>query len=208
MDVGGNSLDGDEDGKAEGPGNINADTDDKAAQIDNYFWDFLTGKTLDLTPPFLENVLPDNKTPKVDLQVLINANFNEDLDAFSVDTQVELLGTNSDESDFSRWYDPNMGEYIDNEGKVQPLPTQISMSHGPFAEYDASSPMIPIYAPVIKSEVKDTRMNCYSPTKDTGAVIESECSNITVPGASCCPQTGQFNLIGENKTECSVPIYN
>ncbi len=206
MDMGGNSLDGNANDKAEGPGNINADADDKVAQIDNYFWDFLTGKTLDLTPPFLENVLPDNKTENIeDLQILITANFNEDLDAYSVDTEVELLGKNSDESDFSRWYDPNMGEYLDAGGMIQPLATQISISHGPFAEYDEASPMIPIYAPVIKSEVKDTRMNCYSPTKDTGGVAESICSSIGGPGTSCCPQKGEFNLVGEDKTECSVP---
>ena len=133
-------------------------------------------------------------------------NFSEGLDAYSVDTEALIEGVDGLGQAFNSWYDPNLGQQIINEELV--VDKQIAISHGPFAEYDESlEEKIPIYTPVIKSEIKDTRFNCFSPSKEfeAGQVKDSICSTITAPGQSCCPEDGSFNLVGEVSDTCEVP---
>ena len=82
------------------------------------------------------------------------------------------------------------------------------MSHAPFKEYDETEESLPIYTPIIKSELKDSRFNCFSPTKEVSsdAVDNSDCWNDVGPGESCCPQDGTFRLNGEPGEECPIPI--
>jgi len=210
VDMGGNSLDGNENGVADGPGLISAEPEDLVALKDNFFWGFLTGNVLDLLGPGLTGLDPLNSKGEVTPVTLVNATFDEDLDGYTVDTEVYLYGTNGDGSPF----DPNYGieQAAPVEGEDPPEPViimnKITMSHAPFKEYDETEESLPIYTPIIKSELKDSRFNCFSPTKEVSsdAVDNSDCWNDVGPGESCCPQDGTFRLNGEPGEECPIPI--
>jgi hypothetical protein len=214
MDMGANSLDGDADGNAEGPGDINASPDNQAAMLDNYFWDFPTGTALDLTPPWLVSLEPNNNAMSIkDVNIILKAFMSEKVDAYTVDTEVQLKGYNSDGKPFDSWFDPNLGkesvtEKVDNKDVTteKAAEDEIWLSHGPFDEY-VEGAASPLYTPVISSEVQDTRQNCFSPTKDKGdgAVLNSECGNIAI-GDSCCPQESEnYKLKAIAAEECVAP---
>lgn len=215
MDMGGNSLDGNGNGKSDGPGEINADPDKLEALKDNYFWLFITGNKLDLTAPYILGLLPQNKTSELkDPFTRLEAEFNEPLDAYSVDTEVLILGVGADGAPYGGWYDPNLGLKIDPETKEESVvPSKIFITHGPFVEWDSTMEKSPLYTPVVRSEVKDSRFNCFSPTKESGqgAVKESDCWKATQPGGvpepgwSCCPKANFYNLEGKKTEECPVP---
>jgi hypothetical protein len=204
MDMGGNSLDGDADGKSEGPGDLWAKPDEQDKLKDNYFWNFLTGDALDLAPPILNGLEPNNKTQNIkELQLPLKATFNKDLDGETVDTEIEFKGTNAAGASFTGWFDSNFGE---NTGVIKM--NEIVIKHAPFEEWQEASDSSPIYTPIINSDLKDSRQNCFSPTKnEAGKVTESTCSeDVKVPGSSCCPVDKIYNLIGQpNTEECSVP---
>ena len=215
MDMGANSLDGNANGKAEGPGDINASPDNQAAMLDNYFWDFPTGTALDLTPPWLVSLEPNNNAMSIkDVNIILKAFMSEKVDAYTVDTEVQLKGYNSDGKPFDSWFDPNLGkesvtEKVDNKDVTteKAAEDEIWLSHGPFDEY-VEGAASPLYTPVISSEVQDTRQNCFSPTKDKGggAVLNSDCGSIANPGVSCCPQESEnYKLKAIAAEECVAP---
>ena len=204
MDMGGNSLDGNGNGKSEGPGDLWAKPDEQDKLKDNYFWDFKTGQALDLVPPVLVGLDPNNKTQNIkELQLPLKATFNKDLDGETVDNEIGFKGTNSSGGDFIGWFDSNFGE---NAGVIKM--NEIVIKHGPFEEWQEVNDSSPIYTPIINSDLKDSRQNCFSPTKnEAGKVIESACAeDVKVPGSSCCPTDKIYNLVGQpNTDECSVP---
>jgi hypothetical protein len=65
VDLAGNSLDGNGDGKAEGP------------PTDNVTWQFTTTDAMDLTPPKLESVDPSAETGNVDLGLPVTMTFDK-----------------------------------------------------------------------------------------------------------------------------------
>ncbi|MEK7159548.1 MAG: pilin [Patescibacteria group bacterium] len=204
MDMGGNSLDGNANGKSEGPGELTALPSEQEKLKDNYFWDFKTGTALDLVPPILIGLDPNNKTQNIkELQLPLKATFNKDLDGETVDNEVGFKGTNSASNDFTGWFDSNFGE----ENSVIKM-KEIVIQHAPFEEWQEASDSSPIYAPIINSDLKDSRQNCFSPTKnEAGKITESTCAeDVKVPGSSCCPENNLYNLVGKpNLEECVVP---
>lgn len=203
MDMGGNSLDGNANGKSDGPGDIAVPADNQDILKDNYFWNFLTGDALDLAPPVLVGLDPNNKTQNIkELQLPLKAIFNKDLDGETVDNEVGFKGTNSSGNDFTGWFDSNFGEES-NGVKMK----EIVINHAPLEEY-ADTENSPIYTPVINSDLKDSRQNCFSPTKnEAGKITESTCAeDVKVPGSSCCPESNLYNLVGKpNTEECAMP---
>jgi hypothetical protein len=204
MDAAGNPLDGDGDGKVEGPG------------VDNYPWAFATGDSLDLTPPYITSISPDNNEGGIEIDELIKASFNEELDPSSVDLGIKLFG-----DDFDSWFDPNMGRLVaeaeladgrfvyDENGDVVMTSyvelDKIELSHGPFTPMLVGDPNIMMYYPVIRNAVRDLRQNCMNPAATT-SVISSPCMEGTITeGSSCCPD-GSGNLIEvPGVANCSLP---
>jgi len=218
MDLAGNSLDGNGNGKAEGPGKLEVKQDDAAA-LDNYLWSFTTGNVLDLTGPAIINLIPNNKTEAIsNLDILIQAFFTEDLDADSVDTEAELIGQEADGKDFKGWFDSNLGstavtEMVDGKPVVTGEKvdmTQVAITHGTFAKYGEGSKQSPIYTPILKSSIKDSRQNCFSPMKEekAGMVESSNCDSNKDAGKSCCPSASpgfELNPTAQLQTECALP---
>jgi hypothetical protein len=184
-DMGGNSLDGNENGKCDGPGD--------QAEKDNVNWKFTTGNSLDLIPPFVTALSPANAAGGVLPGEVLTATMSEALDPETVDSGVELLG-----EFFKSWFDPNLGK--DANGKIDM--TKISIEHGGLMEAQPGQP-VPRFTPVIKSSVQDLRQNCFSPSRDQGA-----CKDLG-PGSSCCPNLENFGLgIRENAANCDLPGAN
>jgi hypothetical protein len=204
MDAAGNPLDGDGDGEVEGQ------------DFDNYPWAFATGDSLDLIPPYITAISPDNNQGGIEIDELIRASFNEDLDPNSVDLGIKLFG-----DDFDSWFDPNMGSreaeaeladgrfVYDNNGDVVMTSyvelDKIVLSHGPFTPMLVGDPNIMMYYPVIRNAVRDLRQNCMNPAATTSA-ISSPCMEGTITeGSSCCPD-GSGNLIEvPGVANCSLP---
>ncbi|OGF34878.1 hypothetical protein A2482_04925 [Candidatus Falkowbacteria bacterium RIFOXYC2_FULL_48_21] len=220
MDLAGNSLDGNANGKTEGPGTLDA-KQDEAAALDNFLWTFATGNALDLTGPAVIKLEPNNATGDLgNLDTIIKAFFTEYLDADSVDTQVELIGRESDGKDFKSWFDANLGstvltEMVDGKPVVvgeEVDMTQVAITHGSFGKYNEGDKFLPIYTPIMKSGIKDSRQNCFSPMKeDPGANVDkSNCAQNNKAGQSCCPNSGFMlnpvpNPVGEDASECAMP---
>jgi len=198
MDMAGNSLDGNYDGTAQGPA------------ADNYSWQFATGNALDLTAPQLLSLSPDHAT-QVQADQILKATFDEALDAQSVDQNVFIYG-----EDYASWVDPNLDSHteqaVDQGGQLRfyengdPVMVNvvdmeiIAISHGPFTAFDPQKhgDTPPLYAPVIKSQVKDLRQNCFSPTKSSNI-----CTN-NVRGDSCCPNLDADQFIHTQVSDSEI----
>jgi hypothetical protein len=198
VDASSNSLDGDGDGVSEDRLN------------DNYSWSFQTGAEVDLDAPYIESLSPDHNAERIMVNQNLTATFNETLEPYSVDREVKIFGQRTDSEPFDAWFDPNMGYTLDDAGKKVTNMKEISISHGPFATSaeTAAPPVIPIYFPVIKSQVRDLRQNCFNPGREEGML--SACDSITASdrGTSCCPvnSEGSYQLnVETGQSECSVP---
>jgi len=201
MDLGGNPLDGNGDGTVDGPGLRNAAIDDVEEQKDNYFWRFETGNVLDLRGPWIVSLEPGNATQNIsDVNIPLKVNFSEFVDAESVDQEISLIGVGADGKDFRGWFDVNYGSEILDE-VVSVNMSQAAISHAPFDKwYEGGNS--PYYSPVVSSNIKDSRLNCYSPTKDS--ISGSACANLPA-GYSCCPNGSGFSQSGVNQGNCSLP---
>lgn len=213
MDVAGNSLDGNANGKTEGPGQS------EEAPLDSYIADFATGNAIDLKPPIINSLNPANGSESVEVSVPIKAYFNKTLEPSSVDSEIALLG-----EDFTGWYDPNFDKKEVDDGKGGKKNTidlkTVNMTHGPFAYVGPDEAGEgPLYAPIIPSRVRDSRQNCFTPARAEvdpsipGATIGSGGDNCTTGkinqkayGTSCC--ANKDNLAMEKKTDkpqCELP---
>ena len=169
MDMAGNMLDGNEDGNCQGPG--------AGPALDNFEWHFTTGNQVDLTPPHIVGLHPNNATPNVALDADLGAEFSEDLEPESVDQQVALVGDG-----FIGWVDPNMGDLPDDGVDL----TKIMISHAPFDPAPVGQSLK--YTPIVGYLVKDSRQNCFTPTTDE----TSDCHKDAASGISCCPNMTTF----------------
>jgi len=214
VDLAGNSLDGNGDGKADGP------------EADNFNWSFGVGHSVDLAPPAIQELLPRNNEQSVDKSVPIRAIFNKDLEPASVDTQIFLSGDG-----FANWFDPNIEAVAVDPTTQLPIPSMniVNMSHGPFTEVNEGEEG-PLYMPVIKAQVRDTRQNCFTPSRNvvpvkadplaepykpyelTSPTAEpdstTDCNGLAANeyGKSCCPDVLTHKPTRDpNGGECAEP---
>lgn len=184
-DLAGNSLDGNGDGKMDGQ------------DRDNVNWSFNTGNALDLTPPALTAIDPMNASGSLAVDTIISATFNKDMDANSIDNEVNVYGEG-----WNAWVNAGMGTKISGQGETVDL-SSIVITHGSFVVAQEGGEA-PLYSPVLGAKVKDLRQNCFSPSKDTS----SGCQDISGMGVSCCPkdlQTKEFDLQAKPTATCERP---
>ncbi|MBT4723166.1 TrbC/VirB2 family protein [Candidatus Falkowbacteria bacterium] len=198
VDTSSNSLDGDSNGTSDGPA------------FDNFDWSFQTGAEVDLDAPYIIGLSPDHNTEQVMVDQTLAAEFNESLEPYSVDREVKIYGERSGSEPFDAWVDPNMGYNLDADGNKVTDMKKIFITHGPFSSAleTADPPVIPIYFPVIKSQVKDLRQNCFNPSREED--LNTDCGSITANnrGTSCCPvYIGDTYQLEDQAgvSECSLP---
>jgi len=137
---------------------------------------------LDLTPPEIEDVQPNNAQGEVDLDAQILADFSEGLSAaYTNSANVFLKG-----DDWNKWFTVHFfnepGE-PDENGQTTTVTNNsvMEISHGDFEkapEPAEGETVIPYkYYPIITDRIRDLRQNCFYPCVGPG------CSD---PGPSCC----------------------
>lgn len=170
VDAAGNSLDGNADGVAQGPAE------------DDYSWQFKTGSILDLLPPTVNSVSPQNAAEDLPVDVELKATFSENLSASSVNSRTALLTGD----DWARWFVVHFADTPAGEdGQTITDSSTVQISHADFdkaLEVEEGQEAISLkYYPVLTSGIKDLQQNCYQPCKDTGSCAGA------LPGQSCCP---------------------
>ncbi len=155
-DLAGNSLDGNSNGKAEGPSK------------DNYSWSFDTSDKVDLVPPKIEEVTPKVRQSNVPLNQKIKIKFTKNILPTTLFRNVKLLYKKRSEQQLQEWGGA-VSTYFGNDtkikNKVDPslvvldtyynlFPARIDKS-GKTEYYD--------YYPEITSGVKDLSQNCFKP---------------------------------------------
>lgn len=145
-DVAGNSFDGNKNGQAQGPefgppySENNPDSDN---QGDNYQFIFDTSDEIDLIPPVVEEVAPLSGAEEVALDAPVNVLFSKLMMSSSLRT--DNIGI----TDFAPYW-------ITKENDAANEKTTVFINHG-FFDPETT------YTPMVTSNVKDTRQNCFNP---------------------------------------------
>lgn len=159
-DMAGNSLDGNANGSAEGPG------------ADDYSWQFQTTSAIDLTPPVIETVSPAPEQGRVAPDSPIRILFSKlmSVTSFGRDN-ITLTETPAPIEPTCRVWS---GESADDPS----VKTSAVMTHCAF-------PPETNFTPTVTSGVKDLRQNCYAPAASD---VFPTCSSaaMAAAGASYC----------------------
>lgn len=182
-DVSGNSLDGNGNGTAEGPG------------ADDHAWDFRTTDEIDLVPPAVDAISPAFDEGRVAFDAPVRVRFSKLMRLLTFSSEAMPLTQAPmppapDEPTCYAWF----GEHVDDAGasatSTQPTKSAAVLNHCLFLQETS-------YVPSIGSAVQDIRQNCYYPAAATPAVGgcrpgDAYCCNGT-PSATACtvnPTTG------------------
>lgn len=188
-DIAGNSLDGDGDGKAEGP------------STDNASWNFNVNGALDLTPPEVLSTAPSLETGNIDPSAPLMVNFSKVLDPSSISSEtVTLSGALASDNYTPKqslvpWYVLKSvliyhpaGQIV--EGTVTKpanniIVTRLALEHGLFVD-DAS------YYPNITEGLKDVYQNCFYPSQSLNCAADLSnpfCCNVSKCANGCTIST-------------------
>lgn len=150
-DMVGNSLDGNGNGIAEGPG-------DASDQKDSYAWSFKTDNTIDLVPPLIQALNPDIDVANVLPEKVVTATFDKLMSLLSFTSSAVTLGALPVPPEPTCFV--LSGENLDASGNVAtstpPLNSELQIDHCLF--YPETN-----YIPTITSKVQDLHQNCYMP---------------------------------------------
>lgn len=184
-DVVGNSLDGDRDGKAEGP------------SVDSVTWDFSANGALDLTPPEVLSATPSPETGSIDPSAPLTVNFSKVLDPSSISSEtVALSGAEASDNykpkaSLVPWYVLRSALIYHPAGQIvegsvtKPanniIVTRLILEHGRLVDETS-------YYPDITEGIKDAYQNCFYPAKaiDCAADLSNPyCCNVSKCANGC-----------------------
>lgn len=183
-DLANNSLDGNANNKAEGPVSFYDLNLKTAGSGDNFSWSFWTSAGLDITPPKITALVPDNGAKAIGVDEPLTATFSKLMMANSlnsgqtviiVDNQkvyhnlVSLRG--KDNSALGYWVEKN------NIDANNPADGQADYTVAIIQHESLGSSFV--YRPQIGSGVKDIYQNCFKPCASSGC--QADAAN-----ASCC----------------------
>lgn len=190
VDLAGNSLDGNSNGKAEGPKSNYVWNSVTIANGDNVSWQFNTSNKIDLVPPKISSIEPALSAQNVGLNVPIKATFDKVMSATTLNNS-NLTITHNVPSPYEMYYGVdaealNAQDQLAAQG-VEPIKTRAVIKHGPFAPSVLGGAQYN-YFPSIKSKVQDLRQNCFNPSAGPSCVPTAAapyCCN-GVPSAGKC----------------------
>ncbi|MFH1098985.1 MAG: hypothetical protein V1723_03635 [Candidatus Uhrbacteria bacterium] len=217
MDAAGNSLDGDSDGHAEGPGDsgvrrftLGASATANAQASDSVGWSFVTNNTIDLTAPTLDEVVHYARDGSA---VRIGRSINENIGLvgpIAISNPVELLFSKlmsanvtgavrleevingSDGCDAATgqgclWFSAGMA----NEPVGASIKTRVTIDHAPFREADPGFDP-PLYRARVDAVARDVYQNCFfstdTPVGPRGPIGGERC---IAAGDTDCQTVGQ-----------------
>ncbi|HCC23485.1 TPA: hypothetical protein DF272_04920 [Candidatus Falkowbacteria bacterium] len=160
-------------------GRGNGQTETQA--IDSFDWSFLTSSQVDLIPPQITALTPQNgedKSDGVQPDSLVSATFNEAMDPTTTTNNNMIIVSDS----WNGWYTGslfcNQGVSPDGSRFCTTDDRRTMINHGPFTL--AQNPLdIPFFFPKIMSGVQDMQGNCFNPCK--GPACDPQ-----TPGRACC----------------------
>jgi hypothetical protein len=168
-DMAGNSLDGNANGKAEGPG--------IGATFDDYRFAFTTGNTIDLTPPKVIALNPGILEGNTARDVSVNATFSKLMSAISITSDTVRFKPSVGGAPTN--YDLT-SEAITWQNGAKPDRTKATVRH------DLMSVNQP-YSSLLTSGLRDLHQNCFYPGGGSSVCTGSEpyCCN-GVPSQTAC----------------------
>ncbi len=177
VDYVGNSLDGNGNGTAQGPG--------IAPEFDDYSWQFRTTATPDLRAPTIEAVRPGVRASNVPVEETISAEFSHVLQMSTVTTESVRLRTNEpEELRDTFWWTVGGETMMSNE---RPVKTRLLVGHRSFAPAQETPDGIvsPEYAPYLKSDIQNILQNCFNPAASARCTGSPNCCDDTRSSTAC-----------------------
>jgi hypothetical protein len=186
-DVVGNSLDGNANEVAEGP------------PIDDHTWSFGTSNAIKLTPPKIQETVPDASPgagqSNRPLDENVTANFDGLMQAstFTSDAaSIKPKGPGETDPD-TFYYFVGMSLLTSNNTPVQPgdvaVKAQLVIKHRPYLPStplpDPQAAYLNYYNPFLLSDIQDAYQNCFNPASSNACTGEPNCCNNTSKGQEC-----------------------
>ncbi len=180
VDMVGNSLDGNQNGKGEGP------------TVDNFIWSFGTTNDTKLSPPRLESTEPSSepatgRNSNVSLDQPVRANFDSLLQASTLTSDNARIDTKGpgETSPDSFWWSVGMKLLTTSGADYEPakLPpdtftkSALIISHRPYLPSGVGLLKLNFYNPHIYSGIQDGYQNCFNPASKCG---------VGEGGPNCC----------------------
>ncbi len=177
VDYVGNSLDGNGDGTAQGPG--------AQPEFDDFSWRFQTTGAPDLRAPSIESLRPGVRASNVPVDEPITADFSQVLQMSTVTTESVRLRTNEPrELADTFWWTVGGESLMSNE---RPVKTRVSIGHRAFAPAQETPEGLisPEYAPYLKSDIQNILQNCFNPAASTRCTGSPNCCDDTRSATAC-----------------------
>lgn len=177
VDYVGNSLDGNGDGTAQGPG--------AQPDFDDYQWRFQTTGAPDLRAPSIESLRPGVRASNIPVDELITADFSHILQMSSVTTESVRVRTNEpEELRDTFWWTVGGESIMVNE---RPVKTRLSVRHRSFAPARETPEGLisPEYAPYLKSDIQNILQNCFNPAASARCTGSPNCCDDTRSPTAC-----------------------
>lgn len=188
IDMAANSLDGNRDGTAVGPGG-NYDENTDAGPGDNYSWSFWVNSKVDLTPPVIEEIFPSingiiSLTDPIEIKfskLIMSSTLKPDSGYADGKDHVALIDTSINPAGY--WVNSqNIDESVPPDNIPDKTKTFINhTSFMPSTNYSAE----------VGEGVRDLYQNCFMPAADLGT-----CAGADATDRSCC------NGVLTNADEC------
>lgn len=180
VDMADNSLDGNKDGKAQGPKQqsalapYNENNPNATTQGDDYTWSFKTSNVIDTSPPTIIRVEPNIGASAVTLSSAVEAEFDKLMMSNSLNSN--SLNLVSDQA-INYWI--NSTNSTTTNSAINKITTVI-FNHDQFNEEKN-------YSPKITSGVKDVYQNCFFPCSGLNVNGNPSCCDGTATASSSCP---------------------
>lgn len=190
VDLAGNSLDGNGDGKAQGPKSNYVWNSGITTNGDNVAWQFSTSDQIDLVPPKVSAIDPGLSAQNVGLNTPVKATFDKVMSVVTLNN-TNLAITHDVPPPYEMFYSVD-SVALDALGQpvaqgATPVETQAIIKHGSFAPSVFGGVQYNYY-PSIKSAVQDLHQNCYNPSAGpscTPTALAPYCCN-GIPSAAKC----------------------
>lgn len=182
-DVVGNSLDGNANDVAEGP------------PADDYSWSFGTSNAIKLTPPKIQETVPDASPgagqSNRPLDENVTANFDGLMQASTFTSDAAFIapkGPGETDPD-TFWHIVGMSLLTANNTPIQPgeiaAKAQIVIKHRPYLPSGLLPNELNYYNPFLLSDLQDAYQNCFNPASSNACAGAPNCCNNAPKGQAC-----------------------
>ncbi len=189
VDYTGNSLDGNANGVAQGPGQ------------DDYSWRFRTDARPNLAPPKVSRVSPEIRASNVPLDAAVYGDFDSALQSSTISSDSVLLKTNEpEELRDTFWWSAALRPLRQDGGLAAPgdrvTRSRIDVLHRPLlpVQQVPAGTISPEYAPFFTSSVQNIYQNCFNPASSDQCTGSPFCCD-GQPSSQACAIPGTLRTV-------------